>query len=125
MSNHLVSKHDLKSSTLNPEDPEFCVTEFLCFNCDTERRKQGFPSALALVEHLKFKHEPSEKQNILKTMQRRYKSNTYDFLTDPTENPENSKEVSFLPPPQKLITGIKNTSGQVSINGMVKVKWVN
>ena len=45
LSNHLVLKHDLKSSY---STSIYNVIEFLCFNCDTERRTQGFPSTLAL-----------------------------------------------------------------------------
>ena len=107
-----MSKHNLKSSCLDEDDPLFRVTEFLCFNCDTERRKQAFPSALALIEHLKFKHQPGEKE-VIKNMQKRYHwiKNPYSNLR---ENDEKSKEPTFLSPTQKLITGIKNSSGQVS-----------
>ena len=109
LSNHLVLKHDLKSSLTSISH----VIEFLCFNCDTERRTQGFPSTLALVEHLKFKHDPSEK-HVIKNMQKRHKTNTYNFCHPDLDDLVNSKEPSFLPPPQKLLPGIKNTSGQVS-----------
>ena len=104
-------KHDLKSSLTSISH----VTEYLCFNCDTERRKQGFPSTLALIEHLKFKHEPPEKQ-VIRNMQKRHRINVYNLNDPGIEHLDHLKEPTFLPPPQKLITGIKNTSGQVSMN---------
>lgn len=91
---HLVTKHDLKSMHLEESD-ELQVSEYLCFNCDDSRQNAKFPTILSLSEHLKFKHEPVNQKETLKSMQKRNRS---------------SSEV--INKPRHKVIGLKNTSGQ-------------
>ena len=91
---HLASKHGLKTAS-NDENTK--VIEFPCYNCDLDRRKQGFPSIVALKEHLQYKHEPSNGEK-LKAMRKRSKGGKVVSI---------STQETHL----KRVIGIKNPSG--------------
>ena len=92
---HLSSKHGLK--TVASENNVDKVIEFPCYNCDLDRRKQGFPSTGALKEHLEYKHEPSNGEK-LKAMQKRTRGGKVVSI---------STQETHL----KRVIGIKNPSG--------------
>ena len=94
LTGHLSCKHGLKTSFSDSNEDILKVTEFPCYNCDLERRKQGFPTNIALKEHLEYKHEPSNGEK-LKAMQKR------------------NKGVSILSQETvlKRVVGLRNTSG--------------
>ena len=109
LSNHLIHKHDFKSASTDiPCENETKVTEYSCFDCDKVRRKQGYPTVPALIDHLKYRHEPNENEKMI-SMQ--YK-NHYAYLEEKKAGEETQSENSFLKPCRKVV-GIINSSGQV------------
>ena len=77
------------------------ITEYPCYDCDLERRKQGFPSVVSLKEHITYKHEPP-KGHGLRAMHKRHNTK----IIKPT--------IPSLLPPLRTIIGIENSSGLVS-----------
>ena len=85
------------------------VTEYPCYDCDLERRKKAYSTAISLKEHLMYKHEPIVRE--LRAMHRRNKPTSGLTGSHAGNFSKKSSNSTSLLPPLRTIIGIKNSSG--------------
>lgn len=89
---------------------EVNIVEYPCFDCNLEKRKQGFPTTMALKEHIKYMHEPDKLEH-LRPMYKKGQSSNISKVKKPSTETSTSNQSKSLLPPLRTIIGIKNSSG--------------
>ena len=87
---------------------EVNIVEYPCFDCNLEKRKQGFPTTMALKEHIKYMHEPDKIEH-LRPMYKKGQSSNISKVKKPSTETFTSNQSKCLLPPLRTIIGIKNS----------------